>query len=387
MGVPFLDLTRQYETIREEIGGVLTQVLETQRFVLGRFVRSLEEEISEYIGTGHAIGVASGTDALLLGLRALGLKRGEGVITSTFTFFATAGAIHNAGGHPFFLDIDPESFNLSPAAVGTFLREECVRGDDGLPVHRKSGAIVRAILPVHLYGLCADMDALNDLAGEYGLRVLEDACQAIGSTYHRRKAGALGDIAAFSFFPTKNLGGAGDGGMVTTDDDALAQKLALLRVHGSSKRYIHEVIGYNSRLDELQAAVLGVKLRHLDEWNAGRNRIAGFYREGLADVEGVRTPLFHEGFGQIFHQFVIRTTHRDELKAYLDEREIGAMIYYPVPLHLQPCFHFLGYREGDFSEAESASREVLALPIFPELTEAEATEVCDVVRDFHAGRD
>ena len=247
MGVPFLDLTRQYETIREEIGDVLTQVLETQHFVLGRFVRSLEAEISEYVGTGHAVGVASGTDALLLGLRTLGLKRGEGVITSTFTFFATAGAIHNAGGRPFFLDIDPESFNLSPEAVGTFLREECVRGDEGLPVHRKSGAVVRAILPVHIYGLCAEMDALNDLARKYGLCVIEDACQAHGAKYKGKIAGSIGHMACFSLNNFKNLCG-GEGGLLVTDNETYARRAALVRMFGDevdeeTERRVYNEIG------------------------------------------------------------------------------------------------------------------------------------------------
>ncbi len=386
MSVPVLDLTRQYRRIQDEVQRALSEVFESQHFILGSNVSGLESEVARHLGVAQAVGVASGTDALLLGLRALGLRRGEGVLTSSFTFFATAGAVHNAGGRPFFADIDPETFNLSPESVRRFLEEECRPGEDGLPVHEATGTAIRVLLPVHLYGLCADMDALNEIARAHNLKVLEDACQAYGSTYKGKRAGALGDMAAFSFFPTKNLGGAGDGGMVTTPDEALADRLRMLRVHGGKARYIHEAVGYNSRLDEVQAAVLRVKLKYVDEWNGERRSRAALYRSGLDGLAPVKAPGAPEGCEHIFHQYVIRTTHRDELKAFLADRQIGSMIYYPVPLHLQPCFRFLGYREGDLPETERAAAEVLALPIFAELTEEEISEACEAIRTFYAGR-
>ena len=386
MAVPVLDLTRQYATIREDVEKALREVFEPQHFILGKQGTSLEKECAAHLGAAHGIGCASGTDAILLGLRALGLKRGEGVLTTSFTFFATAGAIHNAGGRPFFADIDPGTYNLDPADVERFLEKECAPGEDGLPVHRVTGCVIRVLLPVHLYGLCADMDALNALAAKHHLKVLEDACQAYGSTYKGKRAGVLGTMAAFSFFPTKNLGGAGDGGMMTTDDGALADHLRMLRVHGSRERYIHEEIGYNSRLDEVQAAVLRVKLPRVDGWNEQRAQVAERYREGLAEIPQVVTPSAPAGYAHIYHQYVIRAERRDELKAFLQERGVGSMIYYPIPLHLQSCFRFLGYRDGDLPHTERAAREVLALPVFAELRREEVAEVCAGIGAFYAGR-
>jgi dTDP-4-amino-4,6-dideoxygalactose transaminase len=386
MSVPVLDLTRQHAQIREAVQRALQDVFETQHFILGKHGKALEEEAAAHLAAGHAVGVASGTDALLLGLRALGLQQGEGVLTTSFTFFATAGAIHNAGGRPFFADIDPETFNLSPAAVKRFLEEECGPGPEGLPVHRATGVPIRVLLPVHLYGLPADMDALNAVAASHGLKVFEDACQAYGALYKGRRAGTLGHLGAFSFFPTKNWGGAGDGGLLTTNDAALASRLAMLRVHGSKERYIHEEIGYNSRLDEVQAAVLRVKLPHVDAWNRRRAEVAELYRRGLADIPSVQAPKAPDGYTHIYHQFVIRAARRDELKAHLADRQIGSMIYYPVPLHLQPCFRFLGYAQGSLPHTERAAAEVLALPVFAELTEGEVQEVCEGIRSFYAGR-
>ncbi len=386
MSVPVLDLTRQYRRIETEIQQAVAEVFTSQHFILGKHGKALEQEAALHLGAGHAVGVASGTDALLLGLRVLGLHPGEGVITTPFTFFATAGAIHNAGGRPFFVDVDPETFNLSPRALRRFLDAECVRGEGGRPVHRSTGTTIRVLLPVHLYGLCCDMDALNSLAREWGLLVLEDACQAYGSTYKGRRAGVLGDMAGFSFFPTKNLGGAGDGGLVTTGDPALADALRMWRVHGSRERYVHETIGYNSRLDEVQAAVLRVKLRHVEDWNGERVRVAERYGRALQGIPGVKAPSVPEGYAHIFHQYVIRTAERDALKAFLDGKGIGSMVYYPIPLHLQSCFRFLGYKEGDFPESERAAAEVLALPVFAELSEEEVMEVAQAIRDFHAGR-
>lgn len=383
MGVPFLDLTRQYASIRADVDKALGEVLATQHFILGPHGKALEKEVAAHLGAAEAVGVASGTDALLLGLRVLGLKPGEGVLTTSFTFFATAGAIHNAGGRPFFADVDEATFNLDPGAVRRFLETACKRGADGLPVHTATGCTIRVLLPVHLYGLPADMDGLNAVAGEFGLTVFEDACQAYGAGYGGRRVGTLGHMAAFSFFPTKNLGGAGDGGMITTNDASLAEHMRMLRVHGSRERYIHDEIGYNSRLDEVQAAVLRVKLPRVDGWNAQRAKVARWYGEGLAGIPGVVAPTCPEGSSHIYHQYVIRTTRRDELKAHLEGRQIGAMIYYPVPLHLQRCFQFLQCREGDLPVTERAAREVLALPVFAELTESEVAQVCEAVREFH----
>ena len=386
MSVPVLDLTRQHAQIREAVQRALQDVFETQHFILGKHGKALEEEAAAHLAAAHAVGVASGTDALLLGLRALGLKQGEGVLTTSFTFFATAGAIHNAGGRPFFAEIDPETFNLSPSAVKRFLEEECRKGPEGLPVHRATGVPIRVLLPVHLYGLPADMDALNAVADSHGLKVFEDACQAYGALYKGRRVGTLGHLGAFSFFPTKNWGGAGDGGLLTTDDAALADRLAMLRVHGSRERYLHEEIGYNSRLDEVQAAVLRVKLPHVDAWNRRRAEVAELYRRGLEGIPSVQAPQAPDGYTHIYHQFVIRAARRDELKAHLADRQIGSMIYYPVPLHLQPCFRFLGYAQGALPHTERAAAEVLALPIFAELKEAEVQEVCEGLRSFYAGR-
>ena len=385
MGVPVLDLTRQYASIREEVEGAIREVFETQHFILGQNGASLEKECAAHLGAAHAVWCASGTDAILLGLRALGLRRGEGVLTTSFTFFATAGAIHNAGGYPFFADVDPDTYNLDPKAVKRFLEHECAPGDDGLPVHKVTGRTIRVLMPVHIYGLCADMDALNDLARKHGLKVLEDACQAYGAAYKGRRAGTLGHLGAFSFFPTKNLGGSGDGGLMTAGDAALADHLRMLRVHGSKERYMHDEIGYNSRLDELQAAVLRVKLPRVDGWNAQRAEVAQCYHEGLDGLAQVVTPSASAGFVHIYHQYVIRAERRDELKAFLQERGVGSMIYYPVPLHQQTCFRFLGYRDGDLPHAEKAARQVLALPVFAELRREEVDEACAGIRAFYSG--
>lgn len=386
MGVPFLDLTRQYERIKGEVEPLLAEIFSRQNFILGPFGKALEKGVQEHLGVAEAVGCASGTDAILLSLRAFDLQRGEGVLTSSFTFFATAGAIHNAGGRPFFADIDPSTYNLSPKAVRAFLSEQCQRGPQGMPVHRETGAPIRVIMPVHLYGLPADMDELNALAAEYGLKILEDACQAFGARYQGRYVGALGDAAAFSFFPTKNLGGCGDGGMIATRDPALAEHLRKLRVHGSRVRYFHEEIGYNSRLDEVQAAVLTVKLRHVSTWNVERSAVAESYGRLLAGLPGVVPPQVPRGYEHIYHQYVLRVPKRDALKEYLEGKGIGAMIYYPVPLHLQPCFKFLGYKEGDLPETERAARDVLALPIFAELREDEIAEVARAIAEFAEGR-
>ena len=385
MGVPFLDLKRQYATIKDEVDEAVAGVFAKQAFILGESVKGLESEIASKVGTPFAIGLASGTDALLLGLRAMGLQPGDGVLTSSFTFFATAGAVWNVGGWPFFADIEPETFNLSPEAVREFISGQCKVGEGGSPVHKATGSRLRFILPVHLYGLPADMGALGEVAAEFKLDILEDGCQAFGATYGGKAVGSFGKAAAFSFFPTKNLGGAGDGGMVTTGDGELAERLLRLRVHGGKTRYIHDEIGYNSRLDELQAAVLRIKLRHVESWNRKRAEVAGTYSKGIGDLGGVVTPPCPAGRSHIYHQYVIRSEKRDELKTHLEKLGIGSMIYYPVPLHLQPCFRFLGYSEGDLPHTENAAKEVLALPIFAELTKDEIGEVISGIATFCGG--
>jgi dTDP-4-amino-4,6-dideoxygalactose transaminase len=385
VGIPFLDLTRQYARIKSEVDPVLAEVFTKQNFILGPFGKALEQGVQEHLGVAHAVGCASGTDAILLTLRALGLKPGDGVLTSSFTFFATAGAVHNAGGRPFFADIDPATYNLCPKAVRAFLEGQCQRRADGVPVHKATGVSITVLLPVHLYGLPAEMDELNALAAEYGLKVLEDGCQAFGARYKGKAVGALGHAGAFSFFPTKNFGGSGDGGMVTTQDAALADRLRKIRVHGSKVRYYHEEIGYNSRLDEVQAAVLTVKLRHVETWNRERAQVAALYDTLFEGIPGVVIPAVPGDRTHIFHQYVIRVPRRDALKEHLEGMGIGSMVYYPVPLHLQPCFTFLGYREGDLPETERAAREVLALPIFAELQEAEVRGVARAVAEFLGG--
>lgn len=383
MAVPFLDLKRQYARIRSEVEPVVAEVFATQYFILGPNGKALESEAAAYLGASHAIGVASGTDALLLALRAFDVEPGEGVLTTSFTFFATAGAIHNAKGRPFFADIDRATFNLSPDSVREFLTKKCTREKDGTVRHKETKTAIRGVLPVHLYGLPCDMDELMAIAKEYGLFVLEDACQSFGAVYKGRRSGAIGDAGAYSFFPTKNLGGAGDGGMITTSSSERAARLQKLRVHGGRERYYHDEIGYNSRLDEVQAAVLRIKLRHLDEWNKERANVARLYNEGLAGIPEVVTPSVPSGLTHIYHQYVIRAKDRDGLKAHLEANSIGAMIYYPVPLHAQKCFSFLGYKTGDLPETEKAAAEVLALPVFAELSGPEVAEVCGAIRAFY----
>jgi dTDP-4-amino-4,6-dideoxygalactose transaminase len=372
MQVPLLDLTGQYQGIADAVQQAVRTVIEEQRFILGPTVDRFEAEIAEYLGVEHAVGCASGTDALLLGLRALGVENGEEVVTSPFTFFATAGAIHNAGGRTTFADIDPATFNLDPAAADAATTER-----------------TRVVVPVHLFGQMAEMEAFRALGDRRGVAVLEDAAQAIGA---RRRledgrwitTGTLGDACAFSFFPTKNLGAFGDAGMTVTHDEATAERLRKLRVHGGRQMYHHEEVGYNSRLDALQAAVLSAKLPHLAGWSAARREHARFYDEALAGLEGVATPSVPEGSESIYNQYTLRVHggRRDELAAFLRERGVGSNVYYPVPLHLQECFQYLGYRQGQFPESERAAAEVLSIPVFPELTEAQREHVAASIRAF-----
>ena len=374
MQVPLLDLKPQYRTMARDIQAAIEKLCESQHFILGPAVKELEASIASYSHCRHGIGVSSGTDALLLALMALGIGPGDAVITSPFTFFATAGTIARAGARPLFCDIDPVTFNLSPAALETFIERYCERRAGEL-VHRGSGARVRALMPVHLYGQVADMPPLMESARRYALRVIEDAAQAI-----------FGDIGCLSFFPTKNLGAFGDAGMCVTHDAALAERMEVLRVHGGKPKYHHALIGGNFRLDELQAVVLGVKLKRLDDWTAGRQRNAAFYdaafRRAQLD-EAVRTPHASLGVRHVYNQYVIRARERDALRAHLTAAGVGTEIYYPVPLHLQQCFAYLGCKPGDYPQSERAAAETLALPVYPELSEAQLQYVVDTIAAFY----
>jgi dTDP-4-amino-4,6-dideoxygalactose transaminase len=379
--VPLLDLKPQYQALKPEIDAAIARVCASQAFILGPEVAKLERQVAEYSQARFAIGVSSGTDALLIALMALEVRAGEEVITSPYTFFATAGTIARVGARPVFVDIDPQTFNISPARVQDFLEQQCEKRATGL-FNRRTGGRVRALMPVHLYGQSADMDPLLELARRFGLSVIEDAAQAIGSEYPtRRRVGALGVIGCLSFFPTKNLGAFGDAGMCTTNDPAVAERLKILRVHGGAPKYYHSFIGGNFRLDELQAAVLNVKLPHLDAWTRRRQENAAFYDAafGAARAPGLILPVALPAYRHIYNQYVIRVPNRDQLRQYLADNGIGTEIYYPVPLHLQECFAYLGYRAGDFPESERAARETLALPIYPELSHQQLEHVASAV--------
>ncbi len=376
-----LDLQRQYVQIRAEVLAAIEKVCASQHYILGAEVEALEGEIAEFCGAREAVGCASGTDALWLALSAAGVQPGDQVLTTPFSFFASASAIARAGGRPVFADIDPATFNLDPAQVETFLRSS---------PHDK----MRALLPVHLYGQCSDMDRLQELAGEFRLNLIEDAAQAIGARWGTQRAGSMGTSAAFSFYPTKNLSAYGDAGLVSTNDPEMAAHMRRLRNHGSPRRYVHEEFGWNSRLDAIQAAVLRLKLKYITEWNDARRERAARYDQlfsaaGLtagssAEESGpIRLPQTSRQAHHVFHQYVVRAYRRDELREFLTARKIGTEIYYPIPLHLQPCFVYLGYLEGDFPEAERAAKEVLALPMFPELTEEEQEWVVKSIADFY----
>lgn len=376
--VPLLDLQRQYSAIREEVLTAIERVCSSQQFVLGPEVEELEKEVAFFTGSAAAVGCASGTDALWLALAAAGIKSGDAVVTTPFSFFASASSIVRAGARPVFVDIDPGTMNLNPR----YLEKKLEEGNS-------SG--IAAMLPVHLYGQCADMDELGRIAQEHQLPVIEDAAQAIGAEWNGKKAGSLGVAAAFSFYPTKNLSAYGDAGMVTTQDTDLAEHMMRLRNHGSPQRYLHTEIGWNCRMDAIQAAVLRVKLIHIQEWNGLRQKCAENYREllmkaGLIGSNAAPIQMLEKlpKAGHVYHQFVIRARRRDELRKFLSERKIGTEVYYPLPLHLQPCFDYLGYLEGDFPEAERAAREVIALPIFPELTQEEQKWVVESVSDFYS---
>jgi len=385
--VPLLDLKAQYAQIRDEVMPVIDQVCASQQFILGEHVRGLEAEIARYCGSPAGIGVSSGTDALLLALMALEIGAGDEVITSPFTFFATAGTIARVGARPVFCDIDPQNFNISPAAVQAFIDEHC-RADGEVLVNRATGGRIRAIMPVHLYGQSADMEPLMRMAQRHRLRVIEDAAQAIGTEYKDGvRVGSIGDVGCFSFFPSKNLGAFGDAGLCTAHDLDLAERMRVLRVHGGKPKYFHALIGGNFRIDELQAAVLRVKLKYLDGWTQARQRNAAYYDRAFAQAAyGPRlvTPHVTAGGRHIFNQYILRVQRRDALKTFLGERHIGTEIYYPVPLHLQQCFAYLGHTAGDFPHSERAAAETLALPIYPELSAAQLEHVVASIAEFFA---
>jgi dTDP-4-amino-4,6-dideoxygalactose transaminase len=383
--VPLLDLKPQYQALKDELDAAMLEIAASQMFILGPAVRRLEEEVAAYCGAKYGIGVSSGTDALLVALMALDIGPGDEVITSPYTFFATGGTIARTGARPVYLDIDPVTYNLDVDLLWAFVEERCeVR--DGQLVNRATGGRVKAIMPVHLYGHSVDIGPVVNVARRYRLAVVEDAAQAIGSEYvggHR--VGGIGDIGCLSFFPTKNLGAFGDAGMCTTNDEALAEKLRMLRVHGMEPKYYHPLIGGNFRLDELQAAVLLVKLPHLDDWHAARQHNAAYYDRAFAEAgltERVVTPVALPGYRHIYNQYVIRVPERDRLRAFLAECGIGTEVYYPVPLHMQECFAYLGYAPQDCPESARAARESLALPIFPELKEEQLQHVVDSIGRF-----
>src|SRR4030081_875428 len=368
MAVPLLDLKAQHATIRESVLNAMMKVVEDQAFILGEPVERLERDIAKLSQTRHAVGCQNGTDALLLSLRALDIGRGEEVLTTPFTFFATAGAVHNVGARPVFADIDPDTFNLSGETIAAAIK-----------------ASTRALIAVDLFGQMAPIETIMDAAGD--IPVIEDAAQSIGA---RRKvdekwvmAGEAATIGTFSFFPSKNLGGDGDGGMIVTQSDDLSPRLRRLRTHGGLKTYYHEEVGYNSRLDALQAAVLSAKLPMLSSWSAARRKNAAYYNAAFADVEGVRTPTIDPANESIYNQYTLRAARREELQVHLKGKGIGSPIHYPLSLHLQPCFEYLGYKRGAYPESEKATREVISLPVYPELKQSQLDEVIEAVRGFY----
>jgi dTDP-4-amino-4,6-dideoxygalactose transaminase len=361
--IPLLDIAAQHAPIRAGLLGALERVLDAQAFILGPDVAAFEQEMAKYLGVKHAIGCANGSDALVIALQALGIGRGDEVITSAFSFFATAGSIARLGATPVFVDIDPETFNIDVREAAKMISSR-----------------TKAIMPVHLFGQMTPMGPVIELAKQHGLRVVEDAAQAVGAKENGAVAGTLGDFGCLSFFPSKNLGCLGDGGMVLTQDDALADKARMLRVHGSSKgRYNHELIGLNSRLDTLQAAALRVKLPHLEAWTAGRQRAADRYRALLGDLIRVKLPLVSPGMHHIYNQFTIRVPRRDALQQRFQAEKVGCAVYYPIPLHLQKCFAHLGGKAGDCPSSEKACEEVLSIPVYGELTDAQIERVASLV--------
>ena len=362
MKVPMLDLNAQYEPIKEDVLQAIRDVFDSKRFINGPQIAELEEKIAAYCQCKYAIGVSSGTDAILVSLMALGIGYGDEVITTPFTFFATAGCIYRIGAKPVFVDIDPKTYNINADLIEEKITDK-----------------TKAIIPVHLFGQIAGMDKINEIAKKHNLYIIEDAAQAIGSEYKGKRAGSIGDVGCFSFFPSKNLGCCGDGGMITTNNEELAEKIRVLRAHGSNPKYYHKIIGGNFRLDTIQAAVLLVKFPILEKWHKGRQENARYYNERLKDV--VEIPYVENYNRMIYNQYTIRIENRDNLQKHLKEANIGNAIYYPVPLHLQECFAYLGYEEGDCPEAEKAAKEVISIPIYPELTDEQKDYVIEEVKN------
>lgn len=393
MPVPLLDLKTQYQSLREEIRQEVDAIMDSQQFIMGAKVEAFEKAVCDYTGAPHAIGVTSGTDALLIVLMALGIGPGDAVITSPFTFFGTAGSIARTGATPVFIDIDESTYNLSVDGLRRYL-DTCPVNADGKPLSH-DGKVIKAIMPVHLFGLCAPIDKISALAKRFALPIIEDAAQALGAVYPSqdgpKQAGAVADFGCYSFFPSKNLGAFGDGGMVVCKDAAMAETIRALRNHGGERRYYHRLIGGNFRIDALQAAILSIKLPHLDRWSAGRQRNAALYREAFAEggVDKILTlpsePYATSGVKNhhIYNQFCIRAPRREELCKVLEAKQIGHAIYYPLSLHQQECFAYLGYHTGDFPQAERAALEILALPIYPELEPEQIAEVAKTIRDFY----
>jgi dTDP-4-amino-4,6-dideoxygalactose transaminase len=394
MRVPLLDLSEQYRSLAEPIRQRIDQVLASQRFILGPNVEAFEKAICRFTGAPHAIGVSSGTDALLAILMALQVGPGDAIITTPYSFFATAGCIARLGATPIFVDVDLATYNISPVELQHYIEQRCLTGSGGTLIDAE-GRKIRAIIPVHLFGLCCEMDPIHTVSERYNLEVIEDAAQAIGAEYRTahmglRKAGTMGEVGCFSFYPSKNLGAAGDAGMIVCREEDLAKRIRIVRQHGMDPRYHHHVIGGNFRLDEIQAAILDVKLPYLQNWSAARRAAADFYRDeftsaGLTDrVTLPAEPFRKQGVANhhIYHQYVIRTSRRDELREHLTKKEIGTEIYYPVGLHLQKCFTYLGYKEGDFPNAERATRETLALPIYPEISREAQRYVVGAFAEF-----
>ena len=367
LDVPLLDLKPQYAPLKAEVLAKFEEVLDSQYMINGPAVGEFECQAAGYCNTKFAVGCSSGTDALILSMMALDIKPGDEVITTPFTFFATVGSIHRHGAKPVFVDIDPETFNIDTEQLEEAVNEK-----------------TRAIAPVHLFGQMADMDTVLDVAEKHDLKVIEDAAQAIGAKQSDAPAGSLGDAGCFSFFPSKNLGGAGDGGLVTTNDEELYHRLLMMRNHGAHERYFHDEVGGNFRIDTLQAAYLSIKLKHLDNWHQGRRKNAAFYDEHLAGIAGVRTPVIAQDNESIYNQYTLRVEQRDELQKYLGEAGIGSAIYYPLCMHEQKCFSYLGHHRGDFPMAEQAASEVLSLPIYPELSEEQLAHVVETIKRFYA---
>lgn len=379
--IQFVDLHAQYEEIKEETHKLWEEILESMYLYLGPNVQKFEKEFALFNKVKYCVGVGTGTEAVHLAIRSLGIGEGDEIITSSHTFFATIEAIIHAGTYPVLIDIDPQWYTLSPEAVSNYIESYCIKEKNGLK-DKKTGKIVRAILPVHLYGHPADMDALREIADEYNLMLIEDSAQAHGAEYKGKKAGALGDVAAFSFYFSKNLGALGEGGAVTTSNEEHANRLRRLREHGQKDKYHHESIGYNSRLDELQAAVLRCKLKLLNKWNDRRREIASFYNDALNGLP-LKTPTEAEWAHHVYHLYVVRSTRRDELFKYLKEKGIGCGIHYPIPCHLQEAMKKYGYKEGDLPQTEKIAKEVLSLPMHPHLREDDTLRVVKTIKEFY----